>query len=559
MAFTGGISQGILNYQKQEKADEEQSVDLAYKRQMMALQSMQLEQQRAAQAAILRNNQIGSLSGPIFPPGADNRGPQPPNPGQPSAPMQMPPPQQQMAPPIPGHPPGIEQGMGMQPPPMMGQRGTPQPPPQPIPPYQTVDGAAQARAPQAPQQSSQMSPPPLQQPDSPESARDRASQAVIAMAKGPDPFDQMVQQVMQAGAAQGQQISYQDASRYVATDPTAQFRLKTMQAQRKEAFDIFKEATTAGEHAFKNVIEEQTLSQTKERDLETKRRDTMTDSREHERIGLERERVGIERKKAEAAAGGGIAAGQDPYSTATKFGVSKAAFDKDVENFRVNGALPTNTRNQKNQPYVNAVKNRAAEVDPDGGTQGGRQAESKANTSALIQNTKDLAAIRPYKEMLDTNVGVAIDLGKKIVRSDSKLANKTINWLKQNAGDNPDTAEYLAQMLFVQTEAGRVLNNPRLVGQLTDSARAEMQHVVDGSMPIESTERVLKRIQKDGDNRVNAMTKEHDKIRSDLDGKIEKRASAQPMPSSKDQLKSGTVYQTSRGPAKWNGSEFEAQ
>lgn len=138
----------------------------------------------------------------------------------------------------------------------------------------------------------------------------------------------------------------------------------------------------------------------------------------------------------------------------------------------------------------------------------GAQAEYKADAVALGQISKDLTAIRPFKTMLDTNIDVAIDLGKKVVKSNSKLANRSINWVKQNVGDNPDTNEYLAQIAFVQTEAARVLNNPRLVGQLTDSARHEMQDVVDGNMPIKSTERVLRRIQKDGENRVAAMEKE---------------------------------------------------
>jgi len=92
----------------------------------------------------------------------------------------------------------------------------------------------------------------------------------------------------------------------------------------------------------------------------------------------------------------------------------------------------------------------------------------KATTSALTQNEKDLAAIKPYKNMLDTNIDIAKGLSKKVVLANSAYANKTLNWIKQNAGDNPDTAEFLAQMRFVETEAARVLNNPRLSGQLTD-------------------------------------------------------------------------------------------
>jgi hypothetical protein len=132
----------------------------------------------------------------------------------------------------------------------------------------------------------------------------------------------------------------------------------------------------------------------------------------------------------------------------------------------------------------------------------------KATSNALGQVTKDLAAIRPYKDMLDQNANIAISLSKQAIKGNSALANKPINWVKQNMGDNPDTNEYLAQIAIVQTEAARVLSNPRLVGQLSDSARHEMQELVNGNMPLESTERVLNRIKQDGTNRIAAMERE---------------------------------------------------
>ena len=137
----------------------------------------------------------------------------------------------------------------------------------------------------------------------------------------------------------------------------------------------------------------------------------------------------------------------------------------------------------------------------------------KADTAALTANTKALAAIEPFKKMLDTNIDIAKNLSKKVISTNSAYANKSLNWIKQNAGDNPDTAEFLAQMRFVETEAARVLNNPNLTGQLTDSARREMESVVSGNLPINSLDRVLARIKSDGDNRVKALEDENKKLR----------------------------------------------
>lgn len=134
-----------------------------------------------------------------------------------------------------------------------------------------------------------------------------------------------------------------------------------------------------------------------------------------------------------------------------------------------------------------------------------------ADKSSAVNISKDLTAIRPYEQMLNKNADIAVQLSKKAVATDSRLANKSINWLKQNVGDNPDVAEFLAQTTIVQTEAARVLNNPRLVGQLSDSARKEMESVISGDMPLKSYERVIRRLQQDGKNRVKAMEDERAK------------------------------------------------
>ncbi len=144
--------------------------------------------------------------------------------------------------------------------------------------------------------------------------------------------------------------------------------------------------------------------------------------------------------------------------------------------------------------------------------------ENKAKFMALGAVEKDLSSIRPYNDMLHLNGDIAIKLAEKAVATDSKLLNKSINWIRQNAGDNPDVAEFLAQAQIVSTESARVLNNPRLVGQLTDSARHEMDGIVKGNMPIESFTRVVKRMQADGNNRVTALESQRKRTVSEIRG-----------------------------------------
>lgn len=146
--------------------------------------------------------------------------------------------------------------------------------------------------------------------------------------------------------------------------------------------------------------------------------------------------------------------------------------------------------------------------------------ENKAKFMALGALEKDLASIRPFDKMLETNANIAIDLAKKIERTDSAFLNKPITWLQANASDNADIAEYLFQIQTVATEGARILNNPRLVGQLTDSARTEMLAIINGNMPLGQTTRVLERMKLDGKNRVNAMVEEADNLKANVRGSL---------------------------------------
>lgn len=199
--------------------------------------------------------------------------------------------------------------------------------------------------------------------------------------------------------------------------------------------------------------------------------------------------------------------------------LTEAARKAAAERYKIDGTLPTNL-GRGNQGAVNTalILNDAATSSAQEGdspeAQRLRQIANKSSAVALTAVQKDLAAIGPFHDMLNTNAKVAIDLAKKISnsRTGSQWVNAPISQLQLKGSDNPDIAEYLFQMNVVKTEGARILNNPRLVGQLTDSARHEMGDVINGNMPLGQTERVLKRMMTDGDNRVNAIQAQRDSL-----------------------------------------------
>lgn len=270
-------------------------------------------------------------------------------------------------------------------------------------------------------------------------------------------------------------------------------------AQQRDEFKMIQAelaATKAANEAYKASIQASRAG-TYEKDVERKG----TQGEERLRQGQEKidlQRDAAERKVSESNAVEGL----------TPAGM-KAAEDL----VRAGRPLPGGW-GAKNQSRGNAILNQMGKEMEGGAEPASKQIQDyRATSTALTAVTKDLAAIRPYKTMLDTNADIAIKLADKAIATNSQFANKPLNWLRQNVGDNPDVAEYLAQIRIVSTEAARVLNNPRLVGQLTDSARHEMEDIVNGNMPFNATKRVLERMKQDGANRVKAMEREQDSLR----------------------------------------------
>lgn len=179
------------------------------------------------------------------------------------------------------------------------------------------------------------------------------------------------------------------------------------------------------------------------------------------------------------------------------------------------------SRNQTTKAQIeNEVTRLLAEQGKVGGDIVGAKAMTAANRVALTESTKNLIAIVPFKEMLDQNIDIAKDLGRKIAgdKTNSTYVNRPLVWLKNNLSDRPDIATYLAQMHFVEVEAARVLTQPRLVGQLTDQAISDLKSVVNGNMTIASTEAVLDRIKGDGQIRIDRMLKTQARVLAEIKG-----------------------------------------
>ena len=479
-----GVAQGILNAQQQQMTD-------AKNKQAMEYQAWQIEQAKQAQArqTQAQQNYGGVLNaaygGMAPPPVAGSQGPQPPAPGQASVPMAPPVSpnggmggMQGSAPPMAqGIMPGESGGMPTRAPmaPSGGMGG--------LPPYQTVQSLAQGQPPQAGGMDL-MQPPPMP--------------ATNDIGTKPLTVASVVQLLKAQGVPQEQWYDTMSEMKPLFDEQNKQelLQLKTQMDATKMANDVYK-AVLSGENIESLIASRAKAAEGKWVKTNVQRGDRIVPVLVNNVTGEEREipgETGGDKWNPNAPNAQMINVPLTPAGQKAKSGL--AATGQNVSR------IDNKTLNDM-----------GADAEASGTSVADVKAGYKADTAALTANTKSLAAIRPFKDMLDTNIDIAKNLSKKVISTNSAYANKSLNWIKQNAGDNPDTAEFLAQMRFVETEAARVLNNPNLTGTLTDSARREMESVVSGNLPMKSLDRVLARIKSDGDNRVKALETENKQLR----------------------------------------------
>lgn len=206
-------------------------------------------------------------------------------------------------------------------------------------------------------------------------------------------------------------------------------------------------------------------------------------------------------------------------------GLSTTAIDNAASYFILNGRMPVGMSNV-GRGALQAIQNRAGEMTQKAGLTPEEFAAAgpvtRQKLGALLALEKQRNAIQAFEGMLDLNIGILKDLSKKVERSDSPYANKPILWLQQNASGDPDVAEYLFQVNTVQAEAARILQNPNLTGQLTDTARNEMQAVIRGELNPEQLDRVLARAQSDARNRSRTLDQQSDKVIAEIKDPLHK-------------------------------------
>jgi hypothetical protein len=122
----------------------------------------------------------------------------------------------------------------------------------------------------------------------------------------------------------------------------------------------------------------------------------------------------------------------------------------------------------------------------------------QAIAKSQIKSISDLVgmqnAVSAYETVARGNGDRALELIHKVNSTGIPALNSAKRIGEQQLKGSADAAELIQVLQNYQTEVARIVANPRLVGQLTDTARKEIEGVVPANMTPAQAERVIKRL-----------------------------------------------------------------
>jgi hypothetical protein len=107
---------------------------------------------------------------------------------------------------------------------------------------------------------------------------------------------------------------------------------------------------------------------------------------------------------------------------------------------------------------------------------------------------KQVRNIEAFEGVAELNGQRLIALLDKIPDRGIPVVNGFERGIRNRVLGDTDLAEYNSVMQQFQTEVARIVNNPQMSGVLSDSARHEIQQIVDGKMTADQTKRVINRL-----------------------------------------------------------------
>lgn len=126
----------------------------------------------------------------------------------------------------------------------------------------------------------------------------------------------------------------------------------------------------------------------------------------------------------------------------------------------------------------------------------------KSNAASLGQQQKMYDAVQGFMATADKNADLLAKSLEKITDIGSPLFNKPLRAFEKDVAGDPNLSQFATYIKSVQNEYGRIISQPNLAGQLTDSARHEASVLIDPNATVPQIVASIGALKNEGNNRL---------------------------------------------------------
>lgn len=243
------------------------------------------------------------------------------------------------------------------------------------------------------------------------------------------------------------------------------------------------------------------------------------------KVGDDGKMVAISVKPSEVAqAGGQMGVGniykrppQVAAGAADDTPMSPEAINMAARMYMKTGTLPPMGQGRSAAGNRREIMNRAAAIDS-GADIASNKAGYRSDTSSLqsLQRTQD--AIMAFENTTLKNLDTFLNTAKQVVDTGSPLFNKPVRALSAAVLGSTNTTKFNTARQVAVTEAAKVLNNPTSNAALSDSARHELQQIMDPDATLAQIEAAVGILKQDMHNRKTSGESQLQAIRGRISG-----------------------------------------
>lgn len=180
--------------------------------------------------------------------------------------------------------------------------------------------------------------------------------------------------------------------------------------------------------------------------------------------------------------------------------LTERGLDIAANNYAATGQLPPMGMGKVGAAIRSRIINRAAELHPELDLASAR-ADYAANKVSLSALQKQRDALTAFEQTAGKNIDIFLQAAGKVVDTGSPLANKVLRTIASDAFGSPDVAAFDAARRVAVNEIAKIVSNPTLAGQLSDSARREVESFNPSSATLKQSVNVMRLLKRDMENR----------------------------------------------------------